>query len=243
MSMWQVKLGRCIYKSPSGYEVYQNFLYRWLTLGSSALQTVINRRKPQRSVLRYLPALTMMARFYPGNLCLLGLGGAGLLHLLTGFKWNHSLVAVDSSVEILDIAKRFFMVERIPNLKLIHCNAMDYLQGVTIRYKHVIADLYDANHFPVECATEEFFILCKRALTEDGILAVNLANIKEQWPIFQLIKKQFKTAVVIPIRKSANLVVIASANNDKEFFIEQIRNTLEVKKIVWVKNWGYIAQY
>ena len=113
--MWQTKMGKCIYTSPSGYKVYQNLFYRWLTLGSDALQTVINRRTPQKPVLYYLPALTLMTRKYPGLTCLLGLGGAGLALMLN----KTSLVAVDNSEEVIEIAKKFFMIEHLKNLTII----------------------------------------------------------------------------------------------------------------------------
>ncbi|TAL62590.1 MAG: hypothetical protein EPN84_06225, partial [Legionella sp.] len=94
--MLQTRWGKCIYVSPSGYEVYQNLFYRWLTLGTSALQTVINLRKPEKPVLHYLPMLSLMARHLPAETCLLGLGGGGILHLLRGTT-TQALCAVEMS--------------------------------------------------------------------------------------------------------------------------------------------------
>lgn len=105
--MWKTKFGKCIYISPSGYKVYQNLLYRWLTLGSEAWQTVINRYIPRRPGLHYLQMLTLMARKYPNDCCLLGLGGAGIAHLLGAQKTIRSIVAVESSEEVIQIAKKF----------------------------------------------------------------------------------------------------------------------------------------
>lgn len=240
--MWKTRLGTCIYTSPSGYKVYQNYFYRWLTFGSKALQTVINRRHPQKPVLYYLPALTLMARFLPNECCLLGLGGAGIPHMLNKRNPNQSLIVVDNSEEVIQIAKQFFMLDRLPNLTLVHQNAQDYVQENHNKYQHLIVDLYDANYFPADCKTDEFFIHCKNSLKPDGFLAVNLANIREQWAIFQLIKKQFKSTVVLPIKKSANMVIIASKNEDKELFINQLRNSGEIKRILWVDDWGYVAE-
>lgn len=237
--MWKTKLGRCIHTSPSGYKVYQNLMYRWLTLGSNALQTVINRLKPQLPILYYLPALSLMVRKYPDDCCMLGLGGAGLAHMLA--KSRHSLTVIDNSEEVIQIAKQFFMLERIPNLNIIMQNAIDYLQASSTKYPHIIVDLYNANHFPPECNNEEFFIACKNSLSVNGYIAFNLANTKEQKPLYQLINKQFKTTVVIPIKKSANIVIIASNLESKDLFINKLRETKEISKIIWVESWGYVA--
>ena len=237
--MWKTKLGRCIYTSPSGYKVYQNLCYRWLTLGSTALQTVINRYKPHKPVLYYLPALTLMARQYPGVTCMLGLGGAGNAWMLKDIP----LVAVDNSEEVIDIAKRFFMIDHLKNLNVIHENAADYIQKQPPKYTHLIIDLYNANHFPPECANADFFASCKRIMTEDGFLAINLANIKEQHPIFQLVKNQFNNTLVVPIRNSANMVIFASQNESKELFMDQVKQTFAFKRIIWVESWGFVGDY
>ncbi|MBL7478940.1 spermidine synthase [Legionella bononiensis] len=241
--MWKTKLGQCIYTSPSGYKVFQNSIYRWLTLGSEALQTVINRRKPQNPILHYLPALTLMARNYPDNCCLFGLGGAGIPHMLKTITPNQSITAVECSEEVIQISKSYFMVNQLPKLEIIHQNASEFVQSTSLLYKHLIVDLYDAHNFPKECTTDNFFISCHNRLTEDGFLAVNLANYKEQWELVQTIKKQFNTAIVIPIKHCANLVLVAAKNPNKEVFIEQINATGEMKNISWTQSWGTLGEY
>lgn len=241
--MWKTKLGQCIYTSPSGYQVFQNTFYRWLTLGSNALQTVINRRKPQNPILHYLPILTLMARKYPDNCCLLGLGGAGIPHMLGSITPNQWITAVECSEEVIQISKQYFMAGTLSNLEIIHQNAREFVQRNSILFKHLIVDLYDAHNFPKECTTDDFFTACRSCLTEDGFLTVNLANYKEQWTIVQTIKKQFKASIVIPIKQCANLVLIASKNPNKEWFIEQISATKEIKNLSWTKSWGTIGEH
>ena len=72
---------------------------------------------------------------------------------------------------------------------------------------------------------------------------MNLANYKEQWPIFEMIKKQFKNTLVIPVKKSANIIIIASAHGDKETFIKQIQSYPEIKRIIWMDSWSYVGKY
>lgn len=240
---WKTKFGTCIYVSPSGYKVYQNFFYRWLTLGSNALQTVIFRYNPKKAVLYYIPVLTIMARHYPGTTCLLGLGGASVAQILSAQKSVQPIIAVDSSAEIIDIAKRFFMVDSIPGLTIIQQNANEFIRDGNAQYRHILIDLYDANNFPVECNNIEFFSRVKNKLTADGFLAVNLANYKEQWPIFQLLKKLFKNTLVIPIKKSANIVIIATTHGSHNDFMNQIKSSHNFKKIVWIDSWGFVGEY
>ena len=237
--MWKTKFGKCIYTSPSGYKVYQNLFYRWLTLGSTALQTVINRRKPHIPILYYIPALTLMARMYPGTICLLGLGGAGIGLMLP----KATIVAVEISEEVIDIAKYFFFADKLNHLTIVCNNALSFVKTTEETYPHLIIDLYSANHFPPECAHDEFFISCKRIITEDGFLAINLANINEQWTIFRFVKKHFSHTLVIPIKNSSNMIILASKSTNKELFLNKINETQAFRRIIWVENWGYVGEY
>lgn len=74
-------------------------------------------------------------------------------------------------------------------------------------------------------------------------MAINLANIKEQYPIFQLVKNQFNHTLVIPIRNSANMVIIASKSKNKELFMDKINETGVFKRLIWVDSWGYVGDY
>lgn len=236
---WYTTFGKCIYTSPSGYKVYENFFYRWLTLNSHVLQTAINKINPQRPVLYYLPAITLMARTIPDDICLLGLGGAGIPHLLASHP--STITAVDNSEEILKIAQQFFMIDKLAHLKLIHQPAELYLENNTIQYGHLIVDIYNAQTFPPECNNEHFFLHCKKGLKPTGFLTINLANSKEQYEILQLIKKHFLNTLIIPIRKCANIVIIAS-NHPKNEFINLIMMNKQLKKISFISPWGYVAQ-
>lgn len=239
--MWQTRLGRCIHTSPSGYKVYQNCKYRWLTLGSDALQTVINRTSPEKPVLYYLPALTLMAQAMPGEVCMLGLGGAGVAQLLASKALTPKITAVEKSSEVIDIAQRFFMTNQIANLQVINQPAQDYIKNSLTTYTHLIIDLYDAHFFPAECASLEFFINCAQRLTTGGFMAINLANRTEQWPIVQLIKQHFKHTLSIPIKHSANIVILASLHEQSGEFIRIIERCKQLKRISLVNDWGYVG--
>lgn len=240
--IWQTLFGKCIHESPSGYKVYQNFFYRWLTYNSPALQTVLNRLRPKRPVLHYLPALTLMARTYPNNYCLLGLGGAAVPHLLSLSHAHFNNIVVDYSEEVIEIGRRFFMVGKIPYLSITQADALTYLKQCKIVFPHLIIDLYEADCFPKNCANVEFFLQCKECIEEEGFVAINIASLKQQWSLLQLVKNQFANTLVIPVKKSCNMIVIASKKEDKEWFLDKIRSAGEVKKISWVPKWGYVAE-
>ncbi len=241
--MWKTKWGRCIFTSPSGIKVYQNFLYRWLTFGCGEYQTLINRKYPYKPELNYIKPVTLLPRTYKGTCCVLGLGGGALLHLLR-YQAKNSITVVESSDEVIDIAKRYFALNDLQGIHIIHDKAEHFIEKTPDRYDHLIIDVYGGNSFPEECLNPQFFWSCKNSLTEQGFLAINIANSKERRPIYELIKELFQhNMVIIPIKRRANLVIIASNHSDTELFTHKIRQSGEIKKMMWDPEWGNVAEY
>lgn len=239
--MWKTILGRCIYGSTSQVKVYQNLLFRWLTFDSDALQTVIHRKQPQKPVLKYLPVLCMLARSSPGDTCLLGLGGAGAAHYLSSFNPAYQLIAVEKSPEIIAIAQKYFMSSDIKNLQVIQQNATEFIQKNTSLFKHLLIDLYDAHYFPAECNTDSFFLNCKRNLEKHGFLAVNLANPAEQFLLLRRIAKHFKHTVTVPVKGSANTVILACNSHSFSAIVKYLHQAATIKRLEWDAVWGHIA--
>lgn len=239
--MWKTYFGRCIYRS-SQVEVYDNGIYRWLTLGSSALQTVLYKRNPLKAGLYYIDPLILAAKLMPANCCLLGLGGGSVIHSLSPFLGEHRLTCVEYDEEIIEVAHRFFQISKYQSFDIVHQDASIYLKNSSQKYGHILVDLFDANHFPANCYQEEFFSYCKKSLTDDGLLAVNLANTHEQKPIFDWINQHFDGATLtIPVKGCANMIIFAANKSRIADFIDKIFETKQLKQLNWDAQWGKIA--
>jgi len=239
--LWKTYAGRCIYRHLNGIQVRQNMTYRWLTFNSDAIQTLISRRHPERHGLEYIHALTIMARINPAVSCLLGLGGAGVAHALAPYLGTIPLDAIENNIEIIEVCSRYFLIERIKNLHIIHQDAFLYVQNTTARYQHLMVDLFNASSFPTHCSNVEFFGYCHRMLLPDGILAVNLANGYEQWRIFTHIRTHFEQCTVaIPIKGTQNMVVLAY----KGVSVRPLLSTLTkqgLTQLTWDSTCGCVA--
>ncbi|MFC3909457.1 spermidine synthase [Legionella dresdenensis] len=240
--IWQTRFGKCIYNADSGAQVWENLFFRWLKLGSNALQTVINKSFPHKPVLHYVQLLIYAARLLPGNCCLLGLGGAGAAHALAEQDRESPITAVELEQEVIDLAYRYFQLDKIANLSVIHQDASDFIRQNQSLFNHILVDLSNAHCYPPSCATGDFFQHCYRSLTDQGILAVNVANVKEQKPILDLMRAQFGTAVLcMPVRDCANMIIMSSKNPNHKFLLNLFRGDKRVKKLFWEEYWGYVA--
>ncbi|KTD21102.1 spermidine synthase [Legionella londiniensis] len=241
--MWKTRSGRVIYQSPGGAKVHQNLFYRWLTLGSDALQTVINRQNPAKPALKYIPHLILPAKIKSGNSCLLGLGGAGVGHALNDFLTGSSMIAVEQSEEVIQIAETYFMLEKIKNLTVVHEDASQFVKTCQSQFNHLIVDLYNADSFPEQCNNKEFFAHCRRLLISGGILAVNIASLKQYQSVSQHILQQFKMRTIsLPVSGTANMVILAIRANTVTPLLRLIAENIKLKKLIWDRDWGYIAE-
>lgn len=242
--LWKTIGGRCLYQSPNGSRVFDNYLFRWLMFDSSALQTLIYRNAPHKAGLYYVNALCLAAQKKPGNACLLGLGGAGVAHALAPYLNAFTLTAIELNQEIIDIAAQFFMTNELRNLEIIHREANLFVTHCDRQFQHIMVDLFNANSFPEPCNNDDFFSHCRRILLPEGILAVNLANKREQLALFSKIKHSFNgITVIIPVKKCANMIVLASNSHNISSLLTLLKNCTQIKRLVWDRQWGCIAEY
>ena len=241
--MLKTNFRRCIYQSPSGFRVYQNACYRWLTFGNTFLQTLIHRRHPERAGLEYIRPLVQMVRTFPGDCCLLGLGGAGIAHALTPFLTDSRMIAVDNSEDVIDIAARYFMTDDIPHLTTVHQSADEFVQSTTAVYQHILVDLHDANDFPLACNNDAFFAHCKALLKPEGILTVNLLHLHKSVDLFQRIRQQFdQCTIVVPVKGTTNTLVFAFNRSGSADFLPIIQQINFLKNVIWDEAWGLVGQ-
>lgn len=240
--MWKTFWANCIHESTKGIYVYENLLFRWLRFKGTALQTLLNRYFPHRPALYYVNPLTLFVRLNPGSCCMFGLGGAGVAHALSPFN-KIKLTVVEYDSEVINIAKQFFFLDKLENLEVIHQDAQVFAMQTDRKFQHILVDLFTDEVFPEQCNSEEFFSHCRRILTSDGILAVNLANRNEQWPIFQLLRKNFQNATLaISVKKSANIIIFATKQNSVNYLTEKLRQNKTLKRLFWDEKWGCIAE-
>lgn len=241
--MWKTLGGQCIYKAPNGAKVHQNYLYRWLTLSSDALQTLISRRCPEKPELGYIHQLAFAAREKPADCCLLGLGGAGVAHALAPYLNNSKLLAVENNTEVINIATAYFMADRLKNLSVIYQDANLFVQQCETRYQHLMVDLYESHSFPAHCNTHDFFVHCQRLLLPGGILALNLTNVQEQWSLFKHLRDIFcQRTVSLPVKGSANMIVLACNSPSVAPLLDLLTNSQRLKELKWDARWGCIAR-
>lgn len=235
---WKTFRGQLLHDTALGAIVYQNRSYRWLSFGGGGIQTCIHRRYPENPVLSYIKPFIAAARISPGDLCLLGLGGAGVLHALAPYCLEMNTHAVESNATVIQLASDYFMLERLPSLCVEHQDAAQFLKTSSGGYQHLLVDIFTENGFPEQCRSLSFFEDCKRVLLRSGVLAFNLVDLKREALLVRHIRDVFQGAtLILPIKKTSNVVMLAVNGASIMSIIEK----LHLKKTIWRPQLGYIG--
>ena len=241
--MLKITGGRCIHETENGIKVYQNPFYRWLTFGSPAIQTLINRRHLERPGLSYIHYLKIAICAKPGDGCLLGLGGAGIAHAVAPYIGDSPLLAVEHDAHVIKVADNFFMSNQLKNLTVLHQDAEKFVRETKTSFQHLIVDLYGADAFPNHCNTPAFFDSCRGLLDAEGVLAVNIANSSEHKPILEHIKSGFSShTVLLPVKGTNNLIILACKGPTINLLLDLIIKNNRLKKLTWDAQWGCVAE-
>lgn len=104
---------------------------------------------------------------------MLGLGGGTTAHLLNK-NFQPSLIrVVEIDPQIIEIAKNYFDLEKIPNLEVVNGDAFKYLAMLGEKFDYVIVDLYVGKHFPSQGFEKGFYENSQNILSENGGCVVN----------------------------------------------------------------------
>ena len=205
--MWQTRFKKQIYRYEQRIFVYENWRYRWLTFADGWLQTCLLKSAPHKPVLEYISPMKYAVECYPGDCCLLGLGGGGLLHALQPKLPGFRLDAVEIDAEVIRVAQDYFM---LPDIKIIQQDANDYIEETTHPYQHILVDLFDSNQSAMACYQPNFFQACYERLLPKGILAINVARACDHYPVYRRIRNIFQhNTLILPIPKTSNIIILA----------------------------------
>lgn len=239
---WKSLCGHCIYRSQDKLSVHQNPWYRWLIFNNQTdtLQTLIHRYEPSRPAMPYLHSMTYALRAHPGPTCLLGLGGGAMAHYISPYLSQHPLVSIEVNADVVQVARQYFMLNTIQNLKVLQQDAQEFMSVTEQLYQHILIDVFDQNGYPDQCSSIEFFQSCRHRLNTDGVLALNLPCFHHHNVIFNHVRHAFEqVTVVIPVKGCSNAIVLAMHST------QQLRHLMytcpHLKTFFWDNIWGYYA--
>ena len=143
--------------------------------GDITEQLAMDLMHPERLVFLYerlmLVAFALVKE--PRSALLLGLGGGAMCRHLEAYLPDCELTIVERDGAVLDLARRFFHIER----EIVAGDAQEIVADMAGQFSIILADLYDGRG--MESFDPDFWKDCRKALAPGGCLAVNWAAFVE----------------------------------------------------------------
>ncbi len=108
------------------------------------------------------------------TILVLGLGGGTVIELLAKRYPTANITAVDIDPAMIAIAKEYFGIDKIPNVRLVRADAKQFVERAKKdAYDLVIVDLFIGREIPGFVESEQFYRSLKEVRTPDGVIILN----------------------------------------------------------------------
>ena len=178
-SRFAQELPRTIHRETDGdltIDVRENSQFRWLMFGNGVVQSAMSRTEPHRLVLPYTSSMLAPLIFNhgPRRVLSLGIGGGSLIRYLRATFPIMELIACDWSPAVVEIAKQYFgQPEPDEHFQIEVTDARELLVRAA-NQDIILVDVFDEAGMPQWIDSLNFLRACAGALSDDGIVAINL---------------------------------------------------------------------
>ena len=206
------KISRWV-NSEVSVEVSEQNGIRSLHLGSDTVQSSMKLEDPFELVLSYTRAMMafLLFRPRPEHVLMIGLGGGSLPKFVHKHLTDTRTTVIESEPKVIAIARQYFHVppddERLVVTEAeggawvaAHPNSCDVM----------MVDGYDRNEQVPELCSEDFYANACAALSDEGVLVVNLWSSDSRFDAYlQRIENVFDAVVCVPAERRGNVAVLA----------------------------------
>lgn len=187
---------------------------RSLFFGTQARQSSMLLYAPTRLALGYTRSMLAGLLFQPQpqRILMIGLGGGSLARYLLEYFPDVHIDCVETRAGVVTMAHRYFQLPETPRLRIqIGDGALFLREAPEHRYDMILVDAFDSSGVHPSVCPATFHAHCRRALTPEGVLSVNLwATPGSAFKtILADMEQGFGGQILrLPVEKRANLIAL-----------------------------------
>lgn len=163
------------------------------------------------------------------KILVIGMGGGTIpLQLIRLLKNRMSLEVVDVNGEILKLASKYFL--KGESIRTVMDDGARYVSTKKGEFDLIILDAFDGPNIPKQFMGEEFVKNASNALSDNGILGINvdISNSRTN-DYIKILGRQFRMYRLRPSLTSTNLVLICSKKFDKTYIANAANKIREIE--------------
>jgi spermidine synthase len=216
--------GRAVFADPK--EIVRESAYNYIIVArdgpvvsfrrmeNGAAISAIDTGRPTFQVIPYTKFLfaASLVNPNPASALSIGLGAGSLNRLFNPLYPAAILTSVEIDPMIRDLAVEFTQFQPSERNRVVIEDGRRFLRRSADKWDWIVIDAFVRNsQYPPHLATHEFFALVGDHLNEGGVLAINVISGNRLFDcLIGAIASAFKSCVLFPVPKTANVVVLAS---------------------------------
>jgi spermidine synthase len=207
---------------------------RYLQFGPGWIQGAMRVSRPTSLVLDYtremmLPLLLRRSAGWPRSVLQVGLGAGSFTRFLHAARPKSDLVVAEIAPLVALTAWEFFeLPPESARLQIEITDGYRYMATTRRKFDLILVDGFDADVRAGDLESTAFYRLCRKRLTDSGMMAVNLLGKKrDKKPRIERLEKVFDDRVLALPPCGENTVVIAANGSPVHARFETLRGAAE----------------
>lgn len=178
-----IQLPKVIYETNSDYNGHIQVVQVGNTrkIKVDKIEQSISHESPSCSRLVWGKAVKMLKENHPTSkeILVMGLGGGTMIHLLSKDFPEANITSVEIDPVMVDVARRFFNLDSIPNHRVLVTDAMriviepDKFGFAPFHFDAIIVDIYVGQKFPDLGKSGNFITALKKLVKPGGVIIFN----------------------------------------------------------------------
>ena len=108
------------------------------------------------------------------NVLILGFGGGSIASILKdNFHKECTITGIEADKEVIELAKKYFSIDRFKNLTIFNTDAYDFVLKSTETYDLIALDIFVEDETPEKFSDNQFLSGLNSLLSPDGIICYN----------------------------------------------------------------------
>lgn len=146
------------------------------------------------------------------SVLILGFGCGDCAFKVAKYYPKAQVTGVEIDKKIIDVAKSYFNLHKLKNLKLVVDDGAKFINKTKDKYDLVVVDVYLGEKMPKVFKTEKFFKQVKKILNTNGTMIINHLFFKDYKKqargLIELLEKEFEKIRLV--RVASNLLIYVS---------------------------------